>query len=337
MKKKSLMTLPLSLQAEKQAIKAQEDEKKRVDALMRFTKKLCMGLEPTIKNLVAIKDEVIDALYCWMFGGVDDEDSPICGKQRNPYHEDIQWFHPFQRFLDRLSKKRLKSKVIGRIMRKFSATLCTIGQDHKSMWGSVWYHDLSQCCRRKKNPSIDAFIYEFGMAVDDFEDLAERYAPEGSYLSQEWKKLEEELRSVAGLPSQTTTEPPTVDSAKPTAEADTGRARCPQRAAPTTLKAERERLEKCHSDDFDDPQSNKIKAIICALWRYERESLRREGLKRMSPGDKQACFKDVVDLYNENRPPSKQIGDMNVESLERWGRHHKHLVQLYLNDPDRTA
>ena len=62
MKKKSLMTLPPSLQAEKQAIKAQEDEKKRVDALMRFTKKLCMGLEPTAENLAAIKDDVLSAL-----------------------------------------------------------------------------------------------------------------------------------------------------------------------------------------------------------------------------------------------------------------------------------
>ena len=322
MKKKKQITLPTLLQAEKDAIKAQEDEKKRVDALMRFTRKLYMGLEPTIKNLVAIEDEVIDALYCWMFGGVDDIDSPICGKQRNPYHEDIQWFYPFQRFLDRLSKKRLKSKVIGRIMRNFSATLCMIGQDHKSMCGSVWYHDLSQCCRRKKNPSIDAFIYEFGIAVDDFEDLAERCAPEGSYLSNEWEKMAGELRRKGGIPSQATTEPPAVEPAKPTSKAA-----APKDAAKNVAKdAEWRQLL---AEMVADARNPIIRADVYVKWAEVKRGIGTRQTAEM----KRENFNDVLNFVNKYRNPGDPI-KWTWTAAEKWARRHPDTIKKFLDNPN---
>ncbi|MCR5750409.1 MAG: hypothetical protein K6G91_00460 [Kiritimatiellae bacterium] len=210
MKKNGLTTLPPSLQAEVDAIKAQEDEKYRVDALMRLTRKLYMGLKPTARNLGAIMDDVSSALYYWMFGGVEKEDSPILGKRRDPYQEDIQWLIPFTEFVRKFDGmeylvKSTNFKIIDRAISNLYSELYELGQNHKylcdSVWcrsyqKGVWWEKVSDIGLRRL--SLDIII----MALAGVTDLADERAPEDSYLSQEWRKLEDELRRMAGLPSK---------------------------------------------------------------------------------------------------------------------------------------
>lgn len=210
MKKKGLEILPPSLQAEAEAIKAQEDEKYRVDALMRLTKKLYMGLEPTAKKLWAVMDDVSSALYFWMFGGVEKEDSPIGGKRRDPYQEDIQWLIPFTEFVRKFEGKEYPVKgkafeIIDRAISNLYDELYELGQNHKYLCDSVWCRFYQKGVWWKKVSDIGLRCLHLDiiiMALEGVTDLAEEWADEGSYLSQEWRKLEDELRGIAGLPSK---------------------------------------------------------------------------------------------------------------------------------------
>lgn len=227
-KKKGLEILPPSLQAEAEAIKAQEDEKYRVDALMRLTKKLYMGLEPTAKKLWAVMDDVSSALYFWMFGGVEKEDSPIGGKRRDPYQEDIQWLIPFTEFVRKFEGKKYPVKgkafeIIDRAINNLYAELYELGQNHKYLCDSVWCRFYQKGVWWEKVSDIGLRCLHLDiiiMALEGVTDLAEEWADEGSYLSQEWRKLEDELRGIAGLPSkQKPAAAPCQQTERPTKEA----------------------------------------------------------------------------------------------------------------------
>ena len=293
-------------------IKAQEDDKYRVDALMRLTRKLYMGLEPTVENLTAISDDVGSAISYWMFGGVEKDDSPIIGPQRNPYFEEVEWLTPFRAFLASFMSKRYSVKgksfrVINRKLHNLYCSLYGFGVNHKYLCASEWCHCfkdgfwwLRADDDGRSRLNLDMFI----MAVDDFEDLAETNADEGSYLSQKWRELEEELRRIGGLPTPANAEP-----------------------LPEEESAEDAKWREFLAEMSENARNPRIRADICVRWQEVKKDLP----KREPNGMKDAVFQDVVDWVNEQRNPGDPVA-WTREAAEKWARRHKGLIDSFLRE-----
>lgn len=331
MKKKGLEILPPSLQAEVDAIKAQEDEKYRVDALMRLTRKLYMGLKPTVRNLKAIMDDVFSALCCWTFGGVEKEDSPIVGKRRDPYQEDIQWLIAFTEFVRKFDGreylfKSTNYKIIDCAISSLYSQLYMLGNNHKYLCGNqwcrsyqkgVWWTKVSDIGLRRL--WLDIII----MALADVTDLAEEWADEGSYLSKEWRKLEDELRRMAGLPS----------TQKPAAAADSGAAmgsdpmakecanaiNTPSAAPPTT-----------HIVELSDESAKKVARLTGAEVKKLIKPGRGSKNTRFPNETKEACVRiwekykgnpEVMKLAQKRKVSHKDVFKYAKGELEEIGIH----------------
>ena len=220
-----LTTLPRALQAELA-------EKRRVDVLINLTRKLALGLEPTVGNLDKIADDVVASLSGWIYFNRWINDAGVY----DPSREDVQWINSFSQFLLGLAQNTYTVnskayKTVDSRLREINKAICDIvdvdGEDwHIRCRCNNWDHEESWWWGKPFNDNDDHSrqlnLGEMFESLDDLEDLADMSADEGSYLSQEWRKLEGELRGMVGLPSKQ----------KPAAAADSEQQ--PSAAPPTT-------------------------------------------------------------------------------------------------------
>ena len=200
-----LTTLPRALQAELV-------EKKRVDVLINLTRKLALELEPTVSNLDKIADDVVASLSGWIYFNRWINDVSVY----DPSREDVQWICSFSQFLRGLTQNTYTVnskayKTVDTRLREINKAICDIvgaaGEDwHIRYRCNNWDHEESWWWAKPWNDNDDHSrhlnLREIFESLDGLEDLADMSADEGSYLSQEWRKLDDELRGMADLPSR---------------------------------------------------------------------------------------------------------------------------------------
>ena len=290
--KSQLTRLPRGLQAELV-------EKARVDVLINLTRKLA-ELEPTADNLDAIADDVIASLDGWTYFNRWINDTDVY----NPSWEDVQWVSPFSYFLKELTNNTYPVdseayKTVDSRLREINKAICDIvdtygvdcpircrsnnrDQEESWWWRSPW-NDPDEHSRQLN-------LGELFDSLDDLEDLGSARADEGSYLSQEWRKLEDELRCKAGIHAPTEPEPsssaPPANTKPTKAEVFEAVAKCYKDNIKNGLLRP-EAVKKAIADNIDD-----VRALD--LWRTNK-GRPNEG----DPGSSwQACYQA---LYSKGR------------------------------------
>ena len=180
--------------------------------MINLTRKLALELEPTVDNLDKIADDVVDSLSGWIYFDRLINDACAC----NPSREDVQWICSFRQFLLGLTQNTYTVnskayKTVDSRLREINKAICDIvgaaGEDwHIRYRCNNWDREESWWWGKPWNDNDDHSrhlnLREMFESLEDLEDLAEECADEGSYLSQEWRKLEDELRCKVGLPSK---------------------------------------------------------------------------------------------------------------------------------------
>lgn len=336
MKKKGLEILPPSLQAEMEAFKAQEDEKYRVDALMRFTRKLYMGLKPTARNFEAIMADLFFAILCWMSGEVEKDDSPIGFRQRDPYKEEIQWLIPLREFFHKFNCREylVKSKdfkIIDRAISRLRDGLCWFGEYfcssvwHRACQEGDWWVNTSDIGRRS------LWLENIIGALDDIEDLVEEavWADESSYLSQAWRKLEDELRRMAGLPSKQKPAAAADSEQKPLAAAEppVAKGSSASEGDSSNEAAKNAEWKKLLVEMAEDARNPMVRADICVRWEDAKRTIGTRQTKEM----KRENFNNVLNFVNKYRNPGDPI-EWTWEAAEKWANRNPETIKKFINN-----